>query len=84
MPLPADLQVLDCLLAQRLNAWIDEHVAVPECCWVGARPFTQALDITHGLHLAIERGLDDRSQAAIAQSDIETYYDSLPVVRIMQ
>eukprot|EP00959_Pyramimonas_sp_CCMP1952_P369337 7736181-Pyramimonas_sp.AAC.1 len=79
MPLPADLQVLDCLVAQRLNTWIDENIAVPQCCWVGARPFTQALDITHALHLLIERGLDDHSQSAVAQSDIEACYDSLPV-----
>ena len=32
--------------------------------------FTQHSDITHGLSLGIERGLDNRSKIGIAQADI--------------
>ena len=44
---------------------------------MGARPKTQILDIAHGLHLALEKALDDHSRGAIAQLDIEKYYDSI-------
>ena len=82
LPLPAVMQVLDVLLP----AAVEDHVsrvlpAVPEC-FVGARPRTQCLDIAHGLQTVIEKGLDNFGGAAVAQADIEKYYDSLPVLRI--
>ena len=56
---------------------------VPEC-FVGAIPGTQCLDAALGLQSVIEKGLDNFGAAAVAQSDIEKYYDSLPILRIMR
>ena len=45
-------------------------------------PKTQCLDIAHGLQSVIEKGLDDHGSRAVAQCDIQCYYDSLPVLKI--
>ena len=50
--------------------------------FIGARPFTQVLDIMHGLQAVIEKGLDSHGEAAVAQMDIKRYYDSIPTLRI--
>ena len=49
-----------------------------------ARPKTQILDIAHGLHLALEKALDDHSRGAVAQADIEKYYDSIRLLRVVR
>ena len=54
----------------------------PECS-VGAQTKTQCLDIAHGLQFVIEKGLDNIGNSAVAQCDIEKYFASLPVLRIM-
>ena len=77
------LKVLDCLLASlltdRLSVLLPKHPDV----FVGARKFTQPKDLGQGLNLVIEKGLDLKSNAAIAQADIATYFDKLPVFRIV-
>ncbi|CAK0839547.1 unnamed protein product [Prorocentrum cordatum] len=50
--------------------------------FVGARPRTQALDIAHALQLVVEKGLDDCSNATLAQCDAQTYFDELRALRI--
>ena len=40
--------------------------------------------MAHGLQFIIEKGLDDFGRGAIAQADIEKYYDSLPVLSIIR
>ena len=79
MPLPALLQIADVLVANQINSWVNGVLPCPRSCFEGAVKYTQPLDIAHGLALAIERGLDDRSHLAIAQADIRQYYDSLDV-----
>jgi hypothetical protein len=83
-PLPAILQVADVIVADRIHSFISRTLVAPKGCWVGALPKTQPLEITHGLQSVIEKGLDDRGAAAVAQADIEKYYDSLPVVLVAQ
>ena len=81
-PLPAVLQVMDALLLQLASPVIDVACPEPPGCFIGARPFTLALDIAHGLQAVIEKELDDHGRAAIAQEDIEKYYDSLRLLRV--
>jgi hypothetical protein len=76
------MQVLDVLLAQLLNPCIVKLLPATPECFIGTRPKTQCLDIAHGLQTVIEKGLDLHEAAAVAQSDIEEYYDSLPMLRI--
>jgi len=84
LPLPAVMQILDVLIPSCLERHVRELLpSVPEC-FVGAVPGTQCLDIAHGLQSVIEKGLDNFGAAAIAQSDIEKFYDSLPILRIMR
>ena len=82
LPLPALLQLIDALLPRLVGTHFARILPqVPEC-FVGARPRTQVLDITHGIQSVIEKGLDDFGSAACAQCDIQQFYDSLPLVRI--
>lgn len=84
LPLVAVMQVLDVIV----SGMLEKHIAavlpgVPEC-FIGAQPKTQTLDIALGLQSVIEMGLDDFGAAAVAQCDIEKYYDSIPVLIIAQ
>ena len=82
LPLPALLQLIDALLPRLVGTHFARILPqVPEC-FVGARPRTQVLDITHGIQSVIEKGLDDFGSAACVQCDIQQFYDSLPLVRI--
>ena len=65
-----------------MNAFIDGCLPPTLGCWVGARPGTQALEIAHSLHLVVEKGLDMKSKASIAQMDIRAFYDSMRMLKI--
>jgi hypothetical protein len=84
LPLPATMQLMDVLLPQFFDSQLVRHLPSIPGCFTGARPRTQCLDIAHGLQMVIEKGLDDFGNAALAQCDIEKYYDSLPTLLIMQ
>ena len=84
LPLPAIMQVVDVLLPELLASTVDQACPPIPGCFVGARPGTQALDIAHGLQAIIEKGLDDKSRSAVAQADIEKYYDSLDPILLVQ
>ena len=82
LPMPAVMQIMDVILAGFFNDFLSTVFQEIPGCFVGARPKTQCLDIAHGLQSVIENGLDDFGRSAIAQSDIEKYYDSLPCLKI--
>ena len=82
LPLPALLQVADALLPILLERHLTTVLPSAPGCLVAGRPFTQVLDITHGLQSVLEKGLDEFGAAAVAQCDIQQYYDSLPLLRI--
>lgn len=44
---------------------------------VGARQFTQVMDVSFTIQLAVEKGNDDRGQWAVGAEDIWKFYDSL-------
>jgi len=82
--MPAVMQVLDVILAGYFNGFLSTVFPEIPGCFVGARPKTQCLDIAHGLQSVIEKGLDDFGRSAVAQSDIEKFYDSLPCLQVAQ
>lgn len=84
LPLPALLQVVDALLPILFEQHLASLLPTPPGCLVGGRPFTQVLDISHGIQCVLEKGLDDFGAAAAAQSDIQQFYDSLPIMLILQ
>ena len=77
LPLPAVLQIVDAALSHYLLSRLDSHFLPQPGCWAGARPGTQALDIARSLNLTLEEGMDCKSEAAIAQEDIRTFYDTM-------
>ena len=83
LPLPAVLQIVDAALPFLFEDYMSSLLPIVPECLVAARPFTQVLDVAHGLQLVLEKGLDDHGCAAAAQCDIQQFYDSLPLVLIM-
>ena len=73
------MSILDVLLANKLNSLVGQLLSrLPGChTFIGARPRTQILDITHACQTAVEKGIDNRSECAIAQNDVEKYYDNV-------
>lgn len=82
--MPPIMQVLDVLLAHRLQRFISESLPPEPRLCVGAIPGTQVLDIAHSLQMLVERFLDSRSEGGVAQGDVACYYDSLGVLRIFR
>ena len=82
MPPGALVKFLDGLLASALRDSLVSVLPKLPGCIVGAQRFTQAADIGQGVQLLIEKGLDLKSNAALAQGDIKRYFDHLPLVRI--
>ena len=84
LPLPSVMQILDVVLPSSLEPYVNMLLPPVPDCFIGARPKTQCLDIAHGLQSVLEKGLDKFGDAAVAQCDIEKFYDSLPVLLIMR
>ena len=84
LPQPALMQVLDALIPLHVSHIIERAMPAQMSCFIGALPKTQCLDVAHGLQFIIEKGLDDYGRGALAQADIEKYYDSLPVLSIVR
>ena len=49
---------------------------------MGAAKHTQTCELGHAVHMCVEKGMDEKSCAATAQSDIEKYYDNLDVIAV--
>ena len=82
LPLPALLTLADIILSTRVNKWVAVNMVCPKVCFVGAKPGTQCLDIALCAQLVVEKGLDMKSKAAIATSDIRRFYDSIDLIKI--
>ena len=63
---------------------LDTILRVAPGVFVDGRRFTQTLDIGHAVALIVEKGLDNQSNAAVAQADIRSYFDDLLVWRIIR
>lgn len=73
LPMPPVMQLLEVILARRLQTFISEALPpVPKLC-VGAVPGSQVMDIAHCLQLLMERFLDDRSSGGLAQGGLACY-----------
>ena len=78
------LVLVDRILSLLLEPTLDTIVTVTPGVFVGGRRFTQTLDIGHAVALIVEKGLDNQSNAAVAQADIRSYFDDLPVWGIIR
>ena len=86
LPQGSLMSILDVLLATSLDAFIDKSFprTANDHVFVGARPKTQILDITFTCQTAVEKAIDNLSKGAIAQCDVEKYYDSLPIFKLFR
>ena len=76
------LSLADSLLPNRLLLFVDSILKPGNNMFLGGLHGTQCLDISTAAHLVVEKGLDIKSQAAIAQADMEKYYYHLNPVAI--
>ena len=85
-PQPSVMELIDAVLALKLFKFLERSFTfAPDIpVFVGARPRTQPLDITHTLQSVVEKGLDMESQAALGQQDILQFYDNLPMMKLFQ
>ena len=77
LPLPAFLNLCDCVLSRKLEIFISELLPKVPYYYAGASKGTQPSDIVFPVSLAIEKGLDNQDEGAIAVADVKSYYDSL-------
>lgn len=83
VPMPVMIGLVDALLAHTIHVFLD-GIQLPDQVLVAGRKGVQLLDIVMSAQLVIEKGLDARSQGAVAQSDIKGYYDTLCPLRVAQ
>ena len=84
LPLTAMMSLADIVLSARLHRWLDERFPSSPELFHGALPGTQCQMLAHGAALLLERACDQRSQGAVAQGDIRSYYDNVHLLRVAQ
>ena len=82
VPMSSILVLVDRVLSLSLEPILDNFLPITLCIFVGGRRFTQTLHIGHAVALIIEIGLDNESNAVVAQADIRSYFDDLLVWKI--
>lgn len=75
---------MDVVLAERPEAYMGETLQPARKLRIGARRATQTMDIAQFLSLVLETSPDRRSQGAVAQYDIATYYDTIWVMMVVR
>ena len=82
MPLDALVALLDIAITFLLEPFVNSLRPSHQSFLIGAQSKTQPMDIAAGLHLVLEKGLDRKAQAVLAQADIKKYYDRLPILKV--
>ena len=83
IPLPCVASALDFLLARRIHEHCDIFFEDIPGIFTGALPKTQVSDVSFSLQLLVERIHDNSSEGAIGQLDIKSFFDSVPVRRVL-
>ncbi len=76
MPLPSLLQLIDVILAIKIDAHLNALYPNVDSYMECARPETQPMDVVFTVHMAFEKGMDHESQSAVASADIARFFDS--------
>ena len=84
LPLGAMLSLFDALINVLLAPIVNDLTPKDSRIFFGAPPKTQPLQLMHTCHLVIEKGMDRKSQACIAQGDIKKFYDRLRCTMIAE
>jgi len=83
LPQGTIMTVFDILISQRLLVFLENNFGqILVGAYLGGGKTTQPMEITSALQLAIDKGLDNESDGCIAQSDIQRFFDTLPVLLI--
>lgn len=84
LPQSAALQIMDALLAARLQTFISEQWPQGPLIYEGAQPGTQCADVVSALRIVDEKFLDSLSEGAILTLDIGRFYDSLSALAVLR
>ena len=83
MPLSSLVGAIDVIIAKSIHGCLASCEADLGAAFLEtAKPRRQVLDAVFPASIAVERGLDARGHVAVAQADVEKYYDNLCPLRI--
>ena len=77
------LQYVDTILSLRLATHLSTTLTAPPCFYDSAIAGSQTADIRFALRLAAETGLDCEGHVAMAQADIQAFYDHIQMTLIL-
>lgn len=83
-PQPAFLSIADAVIARELHSNAKGKWQAPKHVHLGNMPHGQLLDLTHGLSLVVDRGLDLDGRATVVAADILQVYDHVSVDKCMK
>ena len=84
VPMSSLLVLMDRVLTLCLQPAISALLPPQPGVFIGGQPHTQIQDIGSACWLMMEKGLDLHSAGAVAQLDIQTYFDALPIHLILR
>jgi hypothetical protein len=77
LPLPSLLVLIDYILARRVTMIVEQVFGNTVGAYIGAKRGTQVTEAVGGIVLAIEKGLDSQGRVALADYDIQNFYDTI-------
>ena len=84
LPLPCMLELADYIVASKINDILDSQFGDIKGVYVGAQRRTQVAELTKGLTLCVEKGLDSQGQIGIADADVQQFYDSVDMIIVFR
>jgi len=80
MPQGSFQSLFDISVSSKLIGYLNSVFPAVPSTHVAGLPGTQAQDIVHSVGLALEQGQDLNGACGVAQADIRTFYDKLPML----
>ena len=85
VPQTSLVALADIVLSEFLNSFInDQFKGLGDHFYIGARKYTQPLEVAFAGQLMIDKGLDLRSEGCLGQADIQQYFDNLPFQQLVR
>jgi hypothetical protein len=84
LPLPALLQIGDLIISEKLEKAIVAVLPQKPGVYHGSDKHTQTLEIGFSVAKLLEKGNDDFGNAAVAETDVASFYDSIALQPILE
>lgn len=77
MPMPCTLMIADAVLSVRCGRFLGGLPSPDSCFLEAALKKKSTIDVVFATRTPVEMGLDDPSRCAVAEGDIERFYDCI-------